>query len=392
MSSLSRSSRFFLFVLVLSGVFAMSAAISAEEVEFTYTNSFDGSTQPAMAYIPDAVKGKGPVPLVVLAHPMMGSRLSARYGRYYPQADAHGWMIVCPQLHGLRTGGETSMASLGAQHDIIDCIAYMKKNYAVDSTRVYLVGRSMGGMLSAVMAAKYPDVFAAVVAGQGIYDLRTWTDTTIPRLYNRSLKECLAYSDSTRFDYERRSAVSYATNFAYVPIILWHGTADGWVPVEQSEMLYAAMKKYDRFMPEPVWLRGAAHYWQNFTPAWEFEQFVPYQNKAEFGYETPTRSYADLNITTDEAKAFFWLGITPAASDDFARVHAGFADGLLSIGAERASVVTIDAGLVPKIIPCSRFSIRADAPVTLTVIRDGESVFETTETAGVFPESLFVRP
>lgn len=383
--------RHFLAATFLCGTF-LAVSAPAEEIEFTYTNSYDGSTQPAKAYIPEAVKGKGPVPLVVVAHPMMGSRLTAQYAGYYPQADAHGWMVVCPQLHGLRTGGETSMASLGAQHDIIDCIEYMKQNYAVDSTRVYLVGRSMGGMLSAVMAGKYPDVFAAVIAGQGIYDLKRWTDTTIPRLYNRSIKECLLYSDSTRFDYERRSAVSYATNFAYVPIILWHGTIDGWVPVEQSEMLHAAMKQYDRFIPEPIWLRGAAHYWQNFTPAWEFDQFVPYQNKAEFGCETPTRSYSDLHITTDEAKRFFWLGITPAETDDFARVRATFKDGTLSVRAKKASAVTVDAGRVSKLIPCTRFSVRADGPLKLTVTRDGKTVFETTKKSGAFPESLFVRP
>ncbi len=53
----------------------------------------------------------------------------------------------------------------------------------------------MGGMLSAVMASKYPDVFAAAMAGQGIYDL-------IAQMGGQSNEEMGGpYSEATRFEW-----------------------------------------------------------------------------------------------------------------------------------------------------------------------------------------------
>ncbi len=357
----------------------------AEEIEFTFISSFDGSEQQAVAYIPESAKGKDTVPLVAVAHFMGGNRFTARNGGYYPECDSRGWLAVCPQLHGARTGGETSMASLGAQYDIIDSIEHMKTHYQVDTSRIYLVGRSMGGMLGAIMAAKYPDVFAAVVAGQGIYDLKLWTETTIPHLRAASEKECLPYSEATRYDYERRSAITYASNLAYVPLILWHGTIDTWVPPEQSELLTAAVRRYDRFQPEPHWLRCAAHCPQNFTAAWELDQFVHYQNISEANYGTPTRFFPELNITTDEAKSFYWLGITPARGNAFARVQADLRNDILSIKAENVSAVSIDLDKISKLVTFSKFTLLSDSALRLTIIRGGKTLFETTQKAGTLP-------
>ncbi len=371
---------------------AFSASLpAAGEVEFTFTSSFDGTEQKAVAYIPESAQGKDKSPLVVVAHYMSGNRYTARNQGYYPECDARGWMIVCPQLHGQRTGGETSMAYIGAQHDLIDSIEYMKINYKVDTSRIYLVGRSMGGMLGALMAAKYPDLFAVAVAGQGIYDLKRWTETTIPSLRANSEKECLPYSEATKFDYERRSAVTYASNLQYVPLILWHGTIDTWVPPEQSELLTAAIRRYDRFQPEPHWLRCAAHCPLNFDVKWELDQMVYYQNACEAGFETPTRFYPELNITTDEAKSFYWLGITPARENAFARVHADLRNDALSVRAENASAVSIDLDKVSKPTTFAKFTVKSKNPLKLTVTRGDKTLFETESKSGALPDGLFEK-
>ncbi|MHB9030374.1 MAG: alpha/beta hydrolase family protein [Candidatus Latescibacterota bacterium] len=359
----------------------------AEEVEFTFKSSFDGTEQKAVAYIPDSIKGKDKVsPLVVVAHFMGGNRYTARTGGYYPECDARGWLVVCPELHGLRTPGPTSMASLGAQHDIIDSIEYMKTHYKVDASRIYCVGRSMGGMMGGVIAAKYPDVFAAVLAGQGIYDLKLWTETTIPHLRAASDKECLPYSEATRFDYERRSAVSYASNLAYVPLILWHGTWDTWVPPEQAEVLTAAIRRYNRFQPDPNWLQCACHCPQNFDVKWELDRFTQYQNVCEANFGTPTRFFPELNITTDEAKSFYWLGIIPANANAFARVRASLRNDTLSLMTENVNAVNINLDQVSKLTTFSKFTVQSDGALRLTVSRGGKTLFESTEKAGALPK------
>ena len=380
-------------VLFLAVFFLVAGAAwcLAEEVEFAFTNSFDKTEQKAVAYIPESVKNTEAVPLVVVAHFMGGDRFTAKNGGYYPECDTRGWLAVCPELHGLRTPGQTSLASLGAQHDIIDSIEYMKQHYKVDATRIYLVGRSMGGMMGAMIAAKYPDVFAAVLAGQGLYDLKLWNDTTIPSLRNSVEKECLPFSEATRFDYDRRSAVNYAPNFQYVPLILWHGTFDTWVSPVQAEKLTAAIRRFNRFQPEVVWLRNAAHCPQNFPPKWELDQFMNYQNVCEAGFETPTRFTPELNIVTDEAKGFFWLGITPARDNAFARVKAGLAGDVLTIQAANTKEVSIDLGKVSKLTTFSKFVIQGDAPLRLTIVRGGKTLFETAQKKGALPADLFKK-
>ncbi len=380
-----RGPQIFTVLFLISG----AARCLAEEVEFTFINSYDKSEQKAAAYIPDSAKGKDAVPLVVVAHFMGGNRFTAKNGGYYPECDSRGWLIVCPELHGLRTPGQTSLASLGAQHDIIDSIEYMKQHYKVDASRIYLTGRSMGGMMGAMMAAKYPDVFAAVLAGQGIYDLKLWGDTTIPSLRASVDKECLTFSEATRFDYERRSAVNYASNLQYVPLLLWHGTFDTWVPPGQAEKLTAAIRRFSRFQPDVIWLRNAAHCPLNFTSKWELDQFTMYQNVCESGFETPTRFTPELNIVTDEAKSFYWLGITPVRENAFARVNAKLTGNALTVRAANTKEVSIDLDKISRLTTFSRFDLRGDAPLRLTITRGGKTVFETTQKKGALPAELF---
>jgi poly(3-hydroxybutyrate) depolymerase len=370
----------------------LTAWCFAEEVEFTFKSSFDGSEQRAVAYVPDSAKAKTRAPLVVIAHFMGGNRLTARNGGYYPECDARGYLLVCPELHGHRTSGPTSLASLEAQHDLIDAVAYMKDHYKVDTSRVYIVGRSMGGMLGALMAAKYPDLFAAVVAGQGIYDLARWMVTTTPSLRASAEKECLVLTDSTRFDYQRRSAVTFAGNLQYVPLILWGGTNDTWVPPEQAELLQKAAGKYTRLVPEIHWLYGAAHCPVNYDPKWEFDQLTYYQNVCENGFDTPTRFFPALDIVTDEAKGFYWMQITPSRPDRLARVQANIDHGVVDIRAENAREIIIRLDQVSRTISCATYRISTNTPLRLTFVRGGETVFTAEGKKGNLPEKLFARP
>jgi poly(3-hydroxybutyrate) depolymerase len=377
---------------ILAAVFLVHVSLTAaEEIEFTYTNSFDRTEQKAVAYIPDSVDRKQPRPLVVIAHYMGGNRFTARNGGYYPECDSRGWLLVCPELHGRRTPGETSCAALEAQHDLIDSIAWMKARCSVDSSRVYIVGRSMGGMLGALMAAKYPDVFAAVVAGQGIYDAKRWTETTIPSLRASLEKECLPYSEATRFDYERRSAATFARNLAYVPLVLWHGAIDTWVPPEQADILLAAVKRHTRFLPEMHFLNCAAHCPQNYDPKWEFDRLVYYQNVCEAGFGVPTRFFPNLDIVTDEAKPFYWLGITPARTDRLARVRASLEGGAVTVSAKNTREIVIDIDRVSILVSCSAYAVTSDGSLRLSFVKGGRAVFETEKKKGTLPEGLFKR-
>lgn len=105
-----------------------------------------------------------------------------------------------------------------------DILEWTKKNYAMDSTRVYVLGMSLGGYGTMDFAAAYPDKIAAAMALCG---------------------GCSAKEKS---------------GLGRLPLWIIHGTGDRAVPVKQSQIVVKQLQdtnndKRLRF----DWLRGASH-------------------------------------------------------------------------------------------------------------------------------------
>ena len=105
-----------------------------------------------------------------------------------------------------------------------DILEWTKKNYAMDSTRVYVLGMSLGGYGTMDFAAAYPDKIAAAMALCG---------------------GCYAKDKS---------------GLGRLPLWIIHGTGDRAVPVKQSQTVVKQLQdtnndKRLRF----DWLRGASH-------------------------------------------------------------------------------------------------------------------------------------
>jgi len=246
-------------------------------------------------------------------------------------------------------------------------------------------------MLASVVAAKHPGLFAAVVAGQGVYDLENLSlkprgitlREPVPPLVN--LFDSLLTvelggppSSETQFDYRRRSAVTFARNLQYVPLILWHGTTDLVVRPEQTEGLVAAARAHDRYFPEPNWLRGAPHMPMNFPPSWILDQLEHYRNIGwKYPGDTPggTRSYAELDLVTDEPGQFFWLEIVPAEGEVFAEVQASLMDNKLTVRTRDVAFVSVHMEAVPDWIQFTTYDVQIDDETTLTILRDGDVLF-----------------
>lgn len=364
---------------------ARSVPAGAERVEFSFTSSHDGSEQMATALVPKACRHRADNPLLVLAHHMGGDRHSQGY--YDAQIEAREWLLVVPDLHGSRTDGRFCWAALEAQHDLVDAVAYMRQHYGVDSTRIYLAGRSMGGTLAAVTAAKYPDLFAAAVAGQGVYDWGSWrarreTVELSPEAQARlagmdslgTVEMGGPYSARTRWAYERHSAVSYAPNFGYVPLILWHGALDERVPPDQSSRLAAAIREYDPYHPDPHWLRGAPHTPMNFPPEWILDQLQYYRNVGDSGWGR--RFYREMELVTDEAKGFFWVHITPGEGESLTRTKVSLTGGVLSVQSETAAAVRVQLGRIPPEVRFQTWQVESGRALSLSVARGEEVLFE----------------
>jgi len=132
-----------------------------------YLSKVDQTLQPYRVFIPTQYDGTKPTPLVVALHGMGGDENSMfdGYGEQLKvEAQRLGFLVACPK------GRDTaSMYRGSAEQDVMDVLAEVRRDYKVDSSRIYLMGHSMGGYGTWSVAIAHPDVFAALgpISGGG---------------------------------------------------------------------------------------------------------------------------------------------------------------------------------------------------------------------------------
>jgi len=290
----------------------------AELVDFTFTSSYDGSTQQAMLQLPSGYSG-GPLPLVIALHGW-GSDRWFGLSVFGAAAWERGWLVVAPELHGEQPAsdppGRRALASRASQHDILDALAYVDAHYGVDPDRVYLAGRSMGGMIAATTAAKYPDRFAAVLDDAGITDLAAWyweLGPWYPWEQQQVAIECGGTPEEVPFEYERRSSLYMAGNLVPVPLALIHGRNDFLVRVHHAQDLYDAVQRRKGERIE-LFLHDGEHGGSpEYGPEWAIGWLADHVRGA---------APSHLDIHSDESKSYFWLTIEQTGGDHWTTVQA----------------------------------------------------------------------
>jgi len=138
---------------------------------------------PYHMYVPTTYNGSKAFPLIVALHGLGGTEDSFFDGyekQLPPLAEQHGYIVAAPL--GYRVDGSygwgvgTAPADPNvrrtqelSEQDVMQVLQRVRQQYKIDENRIYLMGHSMGGIGTWKIAAKYPDVWAAIgpISGSG---------------------------------------------------------------------------------------------------------------------------------------------------------------------------------------------------------------------------------
>jgi predicted esterase len=133
-----------------------------------YRSAVDNTLQPYRMFVPESYDGSRPAPLLVALHGMGGDENSLfdsyNNGGLKREAERVGFVVAAPKGRD-----PASMYRGGAERDVIDVIAEVRRDYKIDPNRIYLMGHSMGGYGTWSIAMAHPDLFAAIgpISGGG---------------------------------------------------------------------------------------------------------------------------------------------------------------------------------------------------------------------------------
>ncbi len=174
---------------------------------------------PYRLYVPTAYSVRKPMPLVIALHGLGATEDSffESYGGTLPKlAEQRGYIIAAPL--GYRVDGGYGVALSGgndpaakrartlSEQDVLEVLAAVRKQYAVDGTRVYLMGHSMGAIGTWAIATKTPTQWTALGVFSGF------------------------------------GMASTAKTISAIPQFVVHGDADPTVSVGGSRVMVAALK------------------------------------------------------------------------------------------------------------------------------------------------------
>ena len=211
----------------------------------------DGLSIPAYLTLP-----RGPahaLALVVLPHGGPATRDTADFDWWSQALADQGYAVLRPNYRGSSLSRHFISAGFGEwgrrmQTDLSDGVRYLAQQGIIDPKRVCIVGASYGGYAALAGVTLDPGVYRCAVAVSGISELASflrWQQQ--PSQYDSKLQtrfwdRFMGVSGPEDPLLYTLSPVSHAAEVA-VPVLLIHGRDDTVVPYDQSERMYAALRR-----------------------------------------------------------------------------------------------------------------------------------------------------
>lgn len=249
-------------------------AITSDRINSVRTYSFkarDGLDIPSLITLPVGKELKN-LPAVMLPHGGPASHDTIGFDWLAQYFASLGVVVLQPQFRGSdgfglahRTAGFGEWGEK-MQDDLTDAVKDMVKQQIIDPERVCIVGASYGGYAALAGAALTPDIYHCAISVNGVSDLPRMLnsdkrayggDHWVMSYWNAAVKK----GNKTETHLKQISPV-YRADEIKIPVLLLHGEHDMVVPVEQSEVMYSALKAKDKNV-RYVELDGGSHSLRN---------------------------------------------------------------------------------------------------------------------------------
>jgi len=209
------------------------------------------------------------LPLVVLPHGGPDARDDMRFDFVAQFLATRGYAVLRPEFRGSRGFGRPFTVAglhqwgLKMQDDISDGVKKAISDGIADPKRVCIFGASYGGYAALAGATVTPELYACVISFEGIsnlpdmmgYEKRQFrVDITNGSFTTTRIGDI--FMDSAQLD--ATSPALHADRVS-APVLLLHSELDVTVPIEQSEMMEAALKKAGKKV-QFVRIPGDDHY------------------------------------------------------------------------------------------------------------------------------------
>jgi dipeptidyl aminopeptidase/acylaminoacyl peptidase len=220
----------------------LEAATLAHVKPITYPSS-DGQTIPAYLTLPPGMEDPHGQPAIVLPHGGPSERDEWGFDWLAQFYAARGYVVLQPEFRGSAGFGDAWFQHNGfkswqtAVGDVVAAGQWLVKQGIADPAKLGIVGWSYGGYAALQSVAIDPTVFKAIVAIAPVTDLAAaksergfWSDFYL-------VSDFIGSGDNMRDG----SPISHVAQFKQ-PVLIFHGTTDRNVSVEESKHMDAALK------------------------------------------------------------------------------------------------------------------------------------------------------
>ena len=235
-------------------------------VETKFTCERDGLTISGLMFEPlnGKVNAEGKLPVAIVSHMFMANyKMVAKYAKFLAE---NGYLSVCYDFNGggifsKSDGKSVDMSVLTEVKDLEAVIEAVLKNKKADASRLLLMGCSQGGFVSALVAARHPEMVERLVmfypalsipddARKGGMLMAKFDPQNVPEVF-----KCGFMKLGRQYVTDVNKMDAFKEISAYEgPVLLLHGTKDTAVDVSNSKK---AAEYYKNVQLELI--EGAGH-------------------------------------------------------------------------------------------------------------------------------------